>query len=139
MLVLPCGTGKTFISLLFIKESGYLKICIVVPNLLLLKQWEDNIKLLLPDIPILLVSGNNTNKIKKCIKDNNKFVIITTYHSANKLCKFNFDIIVHDECHHLTTDNITDNKRRFIRALDIESTKKLSFYKKSKNTNFKEK
>ena len=126
MLVLPCGTGKTFISLLFIKESGYLKICIVVPNLLLLKQWEDNIKLLLPDIPILLVSGNNTTKIKKCIKDNNKFVIITTYHSANKLCKFNFDIIVHDECHHLTTNNITDNKRRFIRALDIESTKKLS-------------
>ena len=125
MLVLPCGTGKTFMTLLFIQESKYTQICIVVPNLLLLKQWEDNVKLILPDISILLVSGS-INKIKQFISENDKFVIITTYHSAYKLCKTSFDIIVNDECHHLTTNNITDSKKRFIRTLDINSTKKLS-------------
>ena len=130
ILVIPCGVGKTMISLwISLRLNIDLKSIIIgVPNRLLLKQWEKVVKLLFPEFKCFLVDGNvdkdyiRSNLGKKCI-------VITTYASSFKflsLKDFTFDVKILDEVHHLTSKKNEEQRKTFIKILDIKSTKQIS-------------
>ena len=137
LLIIPCGVGKTLISLWITQELNSNTILIGVPNLLLLKQWEKVIYVLFQNIPYLIVSGDiDVENIKIFLEKNHKkCIVITTYSSAHKVytathhTRFVFCMKINDECHHLTSNNIlllTDTTKKYIEMLKIPSKKQLS-------------
>jgi len=137
ILVLMCGVGKTLISLWTAQQLKTNTILIGVPNILLLKQWEQVIRMLFQGVHTLTVSGNVTieeivqflekNKSKQCI-------VITTYASSYKVynatqyTNFVFDMKINDEVHHLTTTNmrIAHTTKSYVQMLNIPCMKQLS-------------
>jgi superfamily II DNA or RNA helicase len=136
MLILPCGVGKTLISL-WITESLKLNCVLIgVPNLLLSEQWKKEIFCLFKNVPIIIVkSGISIEKIVKFLEENvKKCIVITTYSSSYKVniatskLKFKFNMKINDEVHHLTSCNMKkeENERKYIQMLKIKCEKQLS-------------
>ncbi len=136
LLIIPCGVGKTLISLWITQELNSNTILIGVPNKLLLKQWEEVICVLFQNIPYLIVLGGvDIKNIMKFLKNNKKkCIVITTYSSSHKVYtatqdkKFIFDIKILDEVHHLSTNNmvLAQTTKKYIQMLKIQSKKQLS-------------
>jgi predicted helicase len=138
ILVLPCGIGKTLISLWITEKLSCKKIVIGVPNIELLKSWKKAISVIFNKVPVLKVSTNEKitdEKITKFLMENNEnCILITTYASAHKIyditrkLNFTFDMKINDEAHHLTSTNIKLNTegKQFIKMLSINSHKQLS-------------
>ena len=135
ILVIPCGVGKTLISLWTTIELRLNTILIGVPNILLLLQWKNIISELFPNTSCLTVSnGIYIENITSFLINNwNKCIVITTYSSSHKLYKatqnifFEFDMKILDEVHHLTSISIADEyKKTYINMLKIKSDKQLS-------------
>ena len=136
MLVLMCGVGKTLISLWITQELNSNTILIGVPNILLLKQWEEVICVLFQSIPYLIVScGVDIETIMRFLENNQKkCIVITTYSSAHKVytatqaTRFVFGMKILDEVHHLTTNNmpLAHTTKKYIQMLNIPSIKQLS-------------
>jgi superfamily II DNA or RNA helicase len=148
LLIIPCGVGKTLISLWITLELNLNTILIGVPNKLLLKQWEKIICVLFQNIPYLIVSGGvDTENIIRFLENNQKkCIIITTYSSAYKIYNateyiyFKFSMKILDEAHHLTSYNMTlaHSTKKYIQMLNIQSVKQLSLtatIKQIENTN----
>lgn len=116
-LIWPCGIGKTFMCLLFIKQqmNKYRKILIGVPSIILIKQFVKTIEKIFNETEYLISDQHiNTSKI---------LFIITTYHSCYKFLNFKFDLVIGDECHHLVQKE--DKTSGFIKFHDIWGRKKL--------------
>ncbi len=137
LLIIPCGVGKTLISLWITQKLNSNSILIGVPNKLLLKQWEQIICILFQSFSYLTVSsGRDIENIMSFLQNNDekKCIIITTYSSAHKVYKatqnisFTFNMKINDECHHLTSNNmkLTDTTKKYIQMLKILSNKQLS-------------
>ena len=136
LLIIPCGVGKTLISLWITQELKSNTILIGVPNKLLLKQWKEVICSLFQSIPYLIVSGGvEIENITQFLENNQKkYIVITTYSSAHKVytatqnISFAFDMKINDECHHLTSHNmrLADTSKKYIQMLNIPSVKQLS-------------
>lgn len=142
ILELPCGVGKTPISFWIGKDLGKITFLVGVPNTQLLKQWNTCAERMFgSNTKILLVRGNMTiPKIKDFLRENagQKYVVITTYASSNKVLKAvndlggtgRFGIKINDEVHHLTTGNETESqeetRRTYIKMLAIPADKTLS-------------
>ena len=117
LLIIPCGVGKTLISLWVAREINSNSILIGVPNKLLLNQWEKVICILFQGVPYLIVSGGvyPENIIRFLGNNNKKCVVITTYSSAHKIYTaiqdngFVFDMKINDECFPFNT-GIQTNK-----------------------------
>lgn len=136
LLIIPCGVGKTLISLWITQELNSNTILIGVPNKLLLKQWEEVICVLFQSVPYLIVSGGvDTENIMRFLENNQKkCIVITTYSSAHKVytatqhTMFVFGMKLLDEVHHLTTNNmrLAHTTKKYIQMLNIPSVKQLS-------------
>ena len=136
LLIIPCGVGKTLISLWITHKLNSNTILIGVPNKLLLKQWEKVICDLFDNIPLLIVYGGvNTENIMQFLEINQKkCIVITTYSSAHKIytatynTSFVFSMKINDECHHLTSANmnLAQTTKKYIEMLKIPSIKQLS-------------
>jgi len=136
LLILPCGFGKTLISLWISKQLKYDKILIGVPNILLLNQWLNSIYDVFninKDTILVVAHGKRTNDISNFLNNNKETcIILTTYHSSHKMYKatkntdYKFNIMICDEAHHLSTENIDENKKTFINMLKIKTEKQLS-------------
>ena len=136
ILILPCGIGKTLISLWVGKAMGSNTIVIGVPNILLLKQWIEKICELFENYPYLVVlNGVGIEQITNFLETNkNRCIVITTYASAYKITtsikqiKFTFDMKILDEVHHLTASNanFTPEEKIYVQMLSIQSIKQLS-------------
>jgi len=136
LLIIPCGVGKTLISLWITQELNSNTILIGVPNKLLLKQWEEVICVLFQNIPYLIVSGGvDIENIMRFLENNQKrCIVITTYSSAHKVytatqyTRFVFGMKLLDEVHHLTTSNmrLAHTTKKYIQMLNIPSVKQLS-------------
>ena len=136
LLIIPCGIGKTLISLWITQELNSNTILIGVPNKLLLKQWEEVICVLFQSVPYLIVSGGvDTENIMRFLENNQKkCIVITTYSSAHKVytatqhTRFVFGMKLLDEVHHLTTNNmrLAHTTKKYIQMLNIPSVKQLS-------------
>ena len=136
LLIIPCGVGKTLISLWITQKLNSNTILIGVPNKLLLKQWEEVICILFQSVPYLIVSGGvDTENIMRFLENNQKkCIVITTYSSAHKVytvtqhTMFVFCMKLLDEVHHLTTNNmrLAHTTKKYIQMLNIPSVKQLS-------------
>lgn len=137
VLVIPCGVGKTLISLWVTQKLNSNTIIIGVPNKLLLLQWKQTIYDIFQNIsqPYIVSGGVNEEDIKHFLEENQKkCIIITTYSSAHKVYNvtnttpFKFDMKILDEAHHLTTSNMEEAKTKntYIKMLQISSNKQLS-------------
>lgn len=136
LLIIPCGVGKTLISLWSTQELNLNTILIGVPNKLLLKQWEEVICVLFQSVPYLIVSGgvDITNIMRFLENNQKKCIVITTYSSAHKVytatqdTRFVFGMKILDEVHHLTTNNmrLAHTTKKYIQMLNIPSVKQLS-------------
>ena len=116
LLIIPCGVGKTLISLWITQKLNTNTILIGVPNKLLLKQWEEIICVLFHSVPYLIVSGGVDIENIMQFLDNNqkKCIVITTYSSAHKIytatqdIRFIFGMKINDECFPFETGIQTD-------------------------------
>jgi predicted helicase len=136
LLIMPCGMGKTLVSLWITQELNSNTILIGVPNILLLKQWRNVINIIFSDIPYLVVSsGVDIETITKFLENNQrKCIVITTFSSAYKVFSatenifYTFDMKINDECHHLTSSSmeIAHNTKQYIQMLNIKSIKQIS-------------
>jgi superfamily II DNA or RNA helicase len=136
VLIIPCGVGKTLISLWIAQKLNSNTILIGVPNKLLLKQWKEVVCILFQNIPYLIVSSSvDINNIIRFLEHNQKnCIVITTYSSAHKIytatlqTKFVFGMKINDECHHLTSNNmqLDQTTKKYIEMLNIPSVKQLS-------------
>jgi superfamily II DNA or RNA helicase len=136
LLIIPCGVGKTLISLWVTQELNSNTVLIGVPNKLLLKQWKEVICMLFRGVPNLIVSGGvDTQSIMQFLEKNQKkCIVITTYSSAHKVYTatqdmgFVFGMKINDEVHHLTSTNmrLSNTTKKYIQMLNISSVKQLS-------------
>ena len=135
ILVLMCGVGKTLISLWITQRLMSKRIIIGVPNILLLNQWSDAIKLLFGKTTgILKIYGNKMNKDVRIFLDtpHEYYFIITTYASCYKIPDIEFDMKIYDEVHHLTSTDLPDkqlndySKKTYAKMFTINSKKQLS-------------
>ena len=135
LLIIPCGVGKTLISLWITQRLKINTIIIGVPNKLLLKQWQKVIYDLFENFPCLIVSGGiDIDNIIRFLNMNKKYIIITTYSSSYKVntaiknLKFIFGMKINDETHHLTSTNMELEKttKKYTEMLKIPSIKQLS-------------
>ena len=130
ILILPCGAGKTLTSLWIVLKSNPNNILIGVPSILLLHQWCEDINKLCNFKILCVFNTIDINDIKDFVKKHNKFIIITTYVSSLKIVKalknFIFDFKILDEVHHLTNEDIEENKNSFVQVLNIKSLKQIS-------------
>lgn len=136
LLVIPCGVGKTLISLWITKRLKLNKIIIGVPNKLLLRQWKNIVTILFKNHPYCIISGGtNINDVETFMKKNlKKCIIITTYSSSHKISTLSkklhyiFEMKINDEVHHLTTNNmeLENTTKKYIEMLKISSKKQIS-------------
>jgi len=143
ILILPCGIGKTLISLWIVQLLQVKTLIVGVPNKLLLKQWGKVIGELFPDIPVLSISaGVNQSDIQQFLEKYKKqCIVITTYSSSHKVysvtqhSNFRFEMKILDEVHHLTSHNmrLANNAKTYIQMLNIASIKQLSLTATLKN------
>ena len=135
-----CGLGKTIMALTICKKMKYKNICIALPNILLLEQFEKELQYFYPNVNIYKVcsssenknfkyfSGNTEKDLSELLTSNEEYkIILTTYHSSkiiekisNEL-KFVFDIIICDECHHL----LNKSNNSFNKILNIKFRNRL--------------
>ena len=136
LLIIPCGVGKTLISLWITKELVSKSILIGVPNKLLLKQWEEVILKIYGNIPYQIISGGvDIEDIMDFLQEHHKnCIVITTYSSSHKVYTasqnigYVFDMKILDEAHHLTTNNmqLEQTTKKYVQMLKISSLKQLS-------------
>lgn len=114
-IILPCGTGKSLLSL-FLREQINANLTLIgVPSLNLVEQfYQDCLKFCNSNKIIRIGSRDDfnydLNKLNLIVKSGG--IILTTYHSSKKLLELDFkvDFKVADECHHLVGHKYKLNK-----------------------------
>ena len=129
-----CGTGKSLAGLFISERLDAKTILIGVPYSNLLDQWEEEVKKIYPNCPILKVGGSgttNTDEIKTFINLSHRCIIITTYASSHTLgnvtaeLNFTFDFKIGDEAHHLASAENPESKKQWIMFHKIVAAKTL--------------
>lgn len=148
LLVIPCGVGKTLISLWISQKLCSTSILIGVPNILLLEQWySECIKVFAKFNYLIIKAGISENDILSFLRIySTNFIVITTFASAFKvhnICKsynFIFDIKILDETHHLTSSNINKSltTKAYVHMLPIKSHKQIALTATLKVMNLEE-
>lgn len=136
ILCLPCGFGKTLISLFVSQQMKFKSTCIGVPNILLLEQWEKVVRKFYPNKHVLCVKDSITcARIKEFLHQNAECcILITTYNSSKKvadttkLMNFMFDFKICDEAHHITTQDLESAQKRntFVQMMNIGARYQIS-------------
>ena len=119
-LYLPPGIGKTYMSIIACEKLNYKKILILTPLLAICDEWEKCI-LQSKFTPYIINSESKTH----FPTSRENIAVISTYQSYIKdpeLYKEQYDIIIHDEAHHLMTDGkysnclVLQSKKLFLTA-----------------------
>ena len=133
-LIIPCGVGKSILSLFLNEQVKSKKTIIGVPSLNLVGQFKTECEKFTDRKNILCVGSNYETNIKNIINFlEGDGIIITTYHSAKKILSLDieFDFKIGDECHHLVGEKFKPSKSEikeisdFKKFLEIKSKKSL--------------
>ncbi len=96
-VVLPTGTGKTYLAQLAM-EATPRSTLIVVPTLDLMHQWYAQLVATFPDVEVGLLGGGSKDRSP---------VLVATYDSAAIFAETlgnRYGLVIFDECHHLPSD-----------------------------------
>jgi superfamily II DNA or RNA helicase len=128
-LILPCGVGKTLISLWIMQRMKWSKILVGVPSCNLLVQWKNTFEELnyfKDGFKIVLIQQGVSETDIANISTHKRVIVITTYQSCNKLLAQKFDVKICDEMHHLTSKDSTfslqEERKTNLKFLVIETT-----------------
>jgi len=126
ILNLPCGTGKTYTSIMIAKD--YDNIVIISPLLAYAKQNLELFHNELENYQTILINSEGTRNMKEITKDlnkNKKNILSLTYKSVDILIKLldklTNKIIIIDEFHNLSKNDIFDEKSDFYKLLHSDS------------------
>ena len=124
IIVMPCGSGKTYTSLLIAKSMSINKMIIFTPSLILVDQWKQSVKKIFPDRIVSTVFNEDAFDI-----------LITTYHNSHKirLSNIHFGLSILDECHHVSIHEEMHN-RSFGHSLFVNTDKQLAITATFKKT-----
>ena len=124
IIVMPCGSGKTYTSLLIAKTLSINKIIIFTPSLILVDQWKQSVKKIFPDRIISTVCSEDEFDI-----------LITTYHNSYKIrfSNIHFALSILDECHHVSAREDISN-HSFGHSLFVNTDKQLAITATFKKT-----
>ncbi len=98
VIILPTGTGKSFVAIMAIATTKRNTI-VVVPTLDLMNQWYDLLKFYFPGCPIGLIGGGHYDP---------QALTVITYDSSYRHLENignRFGLIIFDECHHLPSSS----------------------------------
>lgn len=126
ILTMPCGTGKTYVS--YLLSTGYKNIIVLSPLIstaeqlyTFYKQYYTNTETC--NITVFNCKTNKTNKIIDLQKQN---VIVSTYDSVNliydNVTQLTNKIIIIDEYHNLSNNNITNINDPIYKILNFNDT-----------------
>ena len=132
-LILPCGTGKTFITCKYLENQNYKNIFIFSPLRVHAKQFLKETKQFLQKYNFLLANSDNDGDLNvDSIKEilNKKSVISTTFKSAKEIISLLLDkinikdsILIIDEAHNLINDDdLNDVIKKFNKVLLVTAT-----------------
>ena len=132
-LILPCGTGKTFITCKYLENQNYKNIFIFSPLRVHAKQFLQETKQFLQKYNFLLANSDNDGDLNvDSIKEilNKKSVISTTFKSAKEIVPLLLDkinikdsILIIDEAHNLINDDdLNDIIKKFNKVLLVTAT-----------------
>jgi superfamily II DNA or RNA helicase len=133
-----CGLGKTKMVLTMSKKLNAKTILIGVPSLVLMDQICEDIKLFYPLNSIFKLFSKKEIEDRRVLKpdnlrdyllsDNRFKIVVSTYHSSNKILDISkdtntiFDLVILDEAHHLL-----DKKQKiFNKILDVRYSKRIN-------------
>src|SRR5437764_1482896 len=102
-LILPCGYGKMYLALFLIRDKFNTAI-VVCPSSLLCQQFTE--------IAQQICSEHAIN-----LKDSNKWIIVTTYHSIEKYKECNPELFVVDEAHRTCVTSKSIEEESLFRSL----------------------
>ena len=125
VLSMPCGTGKTYTVSMVAKN--YSNVVVLLPLIKLTADVLDNTSMFIGNsYKKILISSNglrDVNEIRKKLKKKN--VIGCTYDSTDVLIKFIGELknllIVIDEFHNLSDNNLNDKKKAMYKILNGEN------------------
>lgn len=152
ILEIPCGVGKTLLSIWIGIKLNAKTILVGVPTTQLVEQWKFAFSKVFSEetLPAILCIGVGVTieKIKTFLQNNannpNGYVVITTYASSSKVLKatkslmespngFNgtlFYLKIYDEVHHLTTGDEMrsqeEDRRTWTKIMLVTANKTLS-------------
>jgi len=112
-LILPCGYGKMYLALFLIRDK-FNKAVIACPSLLLCQQFTEVARIICPEHSIGLKEGD-------------KWLIITTYHSIKDCEGYNPELFVVDEAHRTCVMNKSAEQKSLFRSLLSFPTRKYLF------------
>lgn len=120
-----CGLGKTIFGIDIINHYNFNKIIIGVPGKVLLYQWKQELEKYTNYKIYLNGDGQKIDNDKL----DEKFIIITTFSSSNKLIGIDVDFKIIDEMHHIVYDKedseSQEDKKTYRKILNIKSKKQL--------------
>lgn len=122
-LIIPCGSGKSYIILFYIKYNDIKNSLIIVTSINLIKQFKEICEKYLPYHQVVEFYGEN-----KIVNTNNNFrkIFITTYNSANCLKKINFEYVFYDESHRTVVNKKDEESSVFRETVELfKNSKKL--------------
>ncbi len=137
ILNLPCGIGKTLISLFIINKLILNRILIFIPSIPLSNQWLREVKRIsnIKRENIQIFDNRNREFIESILKEDKEYIIISTYHSSENLrlllSKLDVkpEIKILDEVHHLASikdeKSIEKENKTYSKCLQIETEKQL--------------
>ena len=118
IISLPCGVGKTIISLFIAKYLQCRRILVGVYSNSTIKQWKDRCNSIFGDLKVY----DHTENIPENI---NEHIVVINYKSSSKFVNNDkYDIKIIDECHHVT--NIDSEEKTFMDILQIKSDYQLA-------------
>ena len=153
ILEIPCGVGKTLLSIWIGIGLGTKTFLVGVPTTQLIEQWKKALSNVFSEetLPAILCvgAGVTIEKIKTFLQthaSNAKgYVVITTYASSSKVLKATkslenelqrssndtlFSLKIYDEAHHLTTGDETrsqeEDRKTWTKIMSVASNKTLS-------------
>jgi len=124
ILTMPCGTGKTYVS--YLLSRNFKNIIVLSPLISTSEQLYTYYKKYYNNIDTHNVSVFNCMNKNKFINETKFNVIISTYDSVNiiydKINKLQNKIIIIDEYHNLSLNNITNIEDPIHKILHLENT-----------------
>ena len=116
-----CRMGKTRLSLCFIRYMKFNNVIVFVPAKVLLDQWENAIKQILPSYKVIKFDPSN----KKINKQQDNTIYISHYINSDQFMNNNYDFKIFDELHHLTCIDLDKQEEKFrkqyINCLKVKS------------------